>query len=72
MLSSADVDEGDVDNLLHRAVRPGAVDPAALAEGLAHPSEFEDSNEEQVAKVRGVAQDVRYCLMLDRRLNIRD
>ncbi|EFN52891.1 hypothetical protein CHLNCDRAFT_138420 [Chlorella variabilis] len=48
----SDVDEGDVDNLLHRAVRPGAVDPAALAEGLAHPSEFEDSNEEQVAKAQ--------------------
>jgi hypothetical protein len=49
----SDVDEGDVDNLLHRAVRtPSSVDPGMLAEELAQPSDFEDSDDEQTKQVQ--------------------
>jgi len=44
------VDAADVDNLLRRAVRPGALDPADLAASLAEESEFEGTDDERQVK----------------------
>ena len=50
-LPPSDVDEGDVDILLRRAVGSPKPDPSELARSLAQPSDFEDSGDERVAQV---------------------